>query len=59
MRTRSLQSTGKVEWTGAWSNSPEEWTHEWMERLNHSFAQKNVTFKMRTYCRDAHADKLD
>ena len=39
---RSLQSQDDVEWAGAWCNRSPEWNHEWMKRLNHSFATKNV-----------------
>ncbi|KAL9104248.1 MAG: hypothetical protein Q9163_000796 [Psora crenata] len=28
---------GKDEWRGAWSDGSEQWTPEWMERLNHRF----------------------
>ncbi|KAM0798372.1 hypothetical protein BDR22DRAFT_809018 [Usnea florida] len=38
----SLQSQNDVEWAGAWCNKSPEWNHEWMKRLNHSFATKNV-----------------
>ena len=40
--SRSLQSQDDVEWAGAWCNRSPEWNHEWMKRLNHSFATKNV-----------------
>ena len=40
---RSLQSQNDVEWAGAWCNRSVEWNHEWMKRLNHSFATKNVS----------------
>ena len=39
---RSLQSQNDVEWTGAWCNRSAEWNREWMKRLDHSFAKKNV-----------------
>ena len=42
IRNRSLQSQNDVEWKGAWCNRSPEWNHEWMKRLNHSFATKNV-----------------
>lgn len=41
---RSLQSQNEVEWAGAWCNRSPEWSHEWMKRLNHSFATKNVGY---------------
>ncbi|KAL4965201.1 calpain-like protein [Aspergillus stella-maris] len=28
---------GKKEWSGAWSDGSEQWTAEWMEKLNHKF----------------------
>ena len=40
--SRSLKSQYDVEWAGAWSNRSSEWDQEWMKRLNHSFATKNV-----------------
>ncbi|KAL8826327.1 MAG: hypothetical protein Q9170_007446 [Blastenia crenularia] len=37
---RSLQD--KNEWTGPWSNGSEEWTPEWIERLQHTFADQQL-----------------
>ncbi|KAL4792446.1 hypothetical protein BDV19DRAFT_380821 [Aspergillus venezuelensis] len=28
---------GKKEWSGAWSDGSEQWTAEWMKKLNHKF----------------------
>ncbi|RDW93338.1 calpain-like protein [Aspergillus mulundensis] len=28
---------GKKEWSGAWSDGSEQWTPEWMQKLNHKF----------------------
>ncbi|KAL2839182.1 hypothetical protein BJY01DRAFT_28770 [Aspergillus pseudoustus] len=28
---------GKKEWSGAWSDGSEQWTPQWMEKLNHKF----------------------
>ncbi|GIK06975.1 hypothetical protein Aspvir_002628 [Aspergillus viridinutans] len=28
---------GKKEWTGAWSDGSEQWTPEWMQKLDHKF----------------------
>ena len=44
MSSRSFQ-VGLEEWTGPWSNTLQEWTYEWLERLNHIFAQKNVSLE--------------
>ncbi|KAL1966929.1 hypothetical protein VTN77DRAFT_3673 [Rasamsonia byssochlamydoides] len=33
---------GKKEWSGAWSDGSEEWTPQWMERLNHKFGNDGV-----------------
>jgi hypothetical protein len=33
---------GKKEWHGAWSDGSEEWTPQWMERLNHKFGNDGV-----------------
>lgn len=30
------------EWKGAWSNASEEWTPQWMERLNYNFADRQL-----------------
>lgn len=28
---------GKKEWSGAWSDGSEQWTPQWMEKLEHKF----------------------
>jgi hypothetical protein len=33
---------GRTEWTGRWSDGSEEWTPEWMRRLNHKFGDDGV-----------------
>ncbi len=30
------------EWKGSWSNASEEWTPEWMDRLNYNFADQQL-----------------
>jgi hypothetical protein len=33
---------GRTEWTGRWSDGSEEWTAEWMQKLNHKFGDDGV-----------------
>ncbi|KAH7381223.1 hypothetical protein DE146DRAFT_760663 [Phaeosphaeria sp. MPI-PUGE-AT-0046c] len=33
---------GRTEWTGRWSDGSEEWTPEWMQKLNHKFGDDGV-----------------
>jgi hypothetical protein len=33
---------GRTEWTGRWSDGSEEWTPEWMQKLNHRFGDDGV-----------------
>jgi hypothetical protein len=33
---------GRTEWTGRWSDGSEEWTPEWMHKLNHKFGDDGV-----------------
>ena len=33
---------GRAEWTGPWSDGSEEWTPEWMQKLNHKFGDDGV-----------------
>jgi hypothetical protein len=33
---------GRTEWTGGWSDGSEEWTPEWMQKLNHRFGDDGV-----------------
>ncbi|KAF2117283.1 hypothetical protein BDV96DRAFT_490015 [Lophiotrema nucula] len=33
---------GKTEWQGPWSDGSEEWTGEWLEKLNHKFGDDGV-----------------
>ncbi|EDU49438.1 calpain-B [Pyrenophora tritici-repentis Pt-1C-BFP] len=33
---------GRSEWTGRWSDGSEEWTPEWMKKLNHKFGDDGV-----------------
>ncbi|KAL4733165.1 hypothetical protein BDV11DRAFT_95405 [Aspergillus similis] len=35
---------GKKEWNGAWSDGSEQWTPQWMEKLNHKFGNDGVRF---------------
>ncbi|KAL8995630.1 MAG: hypothetical protein Q9169_004673 [Polycauliona sp. 2 TL-2023] len=39
---RSLETLEGSDWKGAWSNASEEWTPEWMKRLDHNFADKQL-----------------
>ncbi|KAL8845781.1 MAG: hypothetical protein Q9221_009079 [Calogaya cf. arnoldii] len=39
---RSLQVTDESEWKGSWSNASQEWTPQWMRRLNHNFADQQL-----------------
>ncbi|KAJ4299309.1 hypothetical protein N0V90_004553 [Kalmusia sp. IMI 367209] len=34
---------GRTEWTGRWSDGSEEWTPEWMQKLNHKFGDDGPT----------------
>lgn len=40
--TRHRNPWGKKEWTGAWSDGSEQWTPEWMKKLNHTFGNDGV-----------------
>jgi hypothetical protein len=33
---------GRTEWTGRWSDGSEEWTPDWMHKLNHKFGDDGV-----------------
>ena len=33
---------GRTEWTGRWSDGSEEWTPEWMKKLDHKFGDDGV-----------------
>ncbi|KAK5108431.1 hypothetical protein LTR62_008318 [Meristemomyces frigidus] len=33
---------GNTEWTGAWADGSEEWTAEWLQKLNHKFGNDGV-----------------
>jgi hypothetical protein len=33
---------GRTEWTGPWSDGSEQWTPEWMKKLNHRFGDDGV-----------------
>lgn len=33
---------GRTEWTGRWSDGSEEWTPEWMQKLNHRFGDDGM-----------------
>ncbi|KAL1801521.1 hypothetical protein ACET3X_001863 [Alternaria dauci] len=33
---------GRTEWTGSWSDGSEEWTPEWMKKLDHKFGDDGV-----------------
>jgi len=33
---------GRTEWTGRWSDGSEEWTADWMHKLNHKFGDDGV-----------------
>lgn len=37
---------GKTEWNGPWSDGSEEWSPEWMQKLNHKFGDDGVSFRL-------------
>lgn len=37
---------GKKEWSGPWSDGSEQWTPQWMEKLDHKFGNDGVRLSL-------------